>query len=70
MTPSELLTKLMDDVVHRPEQIRIRDSTNLSEEELEVYMNFRAKQMSDSGSKLAKYVKNKPLTGLIREITK
>ena len=36
MTPSELLTKLMDDVVHRPEDIRMRDAANLSVEELAV----------------------------------
>ena len=68
MTYSELLTKLMDDVVHRPEEIRMRDAANLSTEELAVYMKFRAKQKRDSGSKLAKHVK-KPPTGPIREIT-
>lgn len=70
MTPSELLTKLMDDVVHRPEETRMRDAANLSVEELAVYMKFRAKQMRDPGSKLAKLVKKKPSTGPIREITK
>ena len=70
MTPSELLTKLMDDVVHRPEEIRIRDAANLSVEELAVYMKFRAEQKRDPGSKLAKYVKKKPSTGPIREIKK
>ena len=70
MTPSELLTKLMDDVVHRPEEIRIRDAANLSLEELAVYMKFRSEQKRDSGSKLAKHVKKKPSTGTIREITK
>ena len=70
MTPSELLTKLMDDVVHRPEETRIRDAANLSVEELAVYMKFRAKQKRDPGSKLAKHVKKKPSTGPIREITK
>ena len=70
MTPSELLTRLMDDVVHRPEEIRIRDAANLSVEELAVYMKFRAKQKRDPGSKLAKHVKKKPSTGPIREITK
>ena len=70
MTPSELLTRLMDNVVHRPEEIRMRDAANLSVEELAVYMKFRAKQKRDPGSKLAKHVKKKPSTGPIREITK
>jgi hypothetical protein len=70
MTPSELLTKLKDDVVNRPEEIRMRDAANLSVEELAVYMKFRAKQKRDPGSKLAKHVKKKPSTGPIREITK
>jgi hypothetical protein len=70
MTPSELLTRLMDDVVHRPEEIRMRDAANLSVEELVVYMKFRAKQKRDPGSKFAKHVKKKPSTGPIREITK
>ena len=70
MTHSELLTKLMDDVVHRPEETRMRDAANLSVEELAVYMKFRAKQMRDPGSKLAKHVKEKLSTGPIREITK
>lgn len=70
MTPSELLTKLMDDVVNRPEEIRMRDAANLSVEELAVYMKFRAEQKRNPGSKLAKHVKKKPSTGPIREITK
>ena len=70
MTHSELLTKLMDDVVHRPEETRMRDAANLSVEELAVYMKFRAEQKRDPGSKLAKHVKKKPATGPIREITK
>jgi hypothetical protein len=70
MPPSELLTKLMADVVNRPEEIRMRDAANLSVEELAVYMKFRAKQKRDPGSKLAKHVKKKPSTGPIREITK
>ena len=70
MTRSELLTKLMDDVVHRPEETRIRDAANLSVEELAVYMKFRAEQKRDPGSKLTKHVKKKPSTGPIREITK
>ena len=70
MNHSELLTKLMDDVVHRPEETRMRDAANLSVEELVVYMKFRAEQKRDPGSKLAKYVEKKPSTGPIREITK
>ena len=56
--------------VHRPEEIRMRDVANLSVEELAVYMKFRAEQKRDPESKLAKYVKKKPSTGPIREITK
>ena len=70
MTHSELLTKLMDDVVHRPEETRMRDAANLSVEELAIYMKFRAEQKRDPESKLAKHVKKKPPTGPIREITK
>ena len=70
MTPSELLTKLMADVVNRPEEIRMRDAANLSVEELAVYMKFRAEQKRNPGSKLAKHVKKEPSTGTIREITK
>ena len=68
MTHSELLTKLMDDVVHRPEEIRMRNAANLSVEELAVYMKFRAKQKRDPGSKLAKHVKKKPLTDPFKDI--
>jgi len=70
MTHSKLLTKLLDDVVHRPEETRMRDAANLSVEELAVYMKSRAEQKRDPGSKLAKHVKKKPSTGKIREITK
>ena len=67
---SKELTKLMDDAVHRPEEIRMRDAANLSAEELAVYIKFRAIQKRDPGSKLAKHVKKKSSTGPIREITK
>ena len=70
MINSELLTKLMDDVVHRSEEIRMRDTANLSVEELAVYIKFRAEQKRDLGSKLAKHVKKNPPTGTIRVITK
>ena len=66
---SEELTKLMDNVVHRPEEIRMRDAANLSVEELAVYMKFRAEQKRNPGSKLAKHVKKEPSTGPIIEIT-
>ena len=66
---SEELTKLMDDVVHRPEEIRMRDAANLSVKELAVYIKFRAKQEDDPGSKLAKHVKKEPSTGPIMDIT-
>ena len=67
---SELLTKLMDDVVHRPEEIRMRDAANLSTEELAVYIKFRAKQEKDPESKLAKHIKKESSTGPVIEITK
>ena len=63
------LTKLMDDVVHKPSEIRMRDAANLSVEELAVYMKFRNKQMLEPESELAKHVKKKPSTGPIKEIT-
>ena len=69
MTHSELLTKLMDDVVHRPEETRMRDAANLSVEELVVYMKFRAEQKRDPGSKLAKHVKKKPSADPFKDIT-
>ena len=65
MQYSEALTKLMDDVVHRPEEIRMRDAANLSVEELAVYMKFRAEQKRDPESKLVKYEKSKSSTGPI-----
>ena len=49
MTPSELLTKLMDDVIHRPAEIRTRDVANLSVEELAIYMKFLAEQKREIG---------------------
>ena len=60
MTNSELLTKLMDDVVHRPSEIRTRDVANLSVEELAIYMKFLAKQKRTIGSKYEKLVRKKP----------
>ena len=49
---SEELTKLMDDVVHRPEEIRMRDAANLSAEELAVYIKFRANKNVTQGLNL------------------
>ena len=69
MQYSEELTKLMDDVVHRPEKIRMRDAANLSTEELAIYMKFRAKQASDPESELAKHINKGRSTGPIKEIT-
>jgi len=66
---SEELTKLMDDVVHRPEEIRMKDAANLSVEELAIYMKFRAKQSSDPESKLAKHINKGRSTGPVKEIT-
>ena len=59
MNYSELLTKLMDDVIHRPSKIRTRDIANLSIEELAIYIKFLAKQKGEKGSKFEKLV-NKP----------
>ena len=69
MTPSELLTKLMDDVVHRPAEIRTRDVANLSVEELAIYMKFLTKQKCEIGSKFEKHVKKKPPADPLMEIT-
>ena len=60
MTHSELLTKLMDDVIHRPSEIRTRDVSNLSVEELAIYMKFLAKEKSEIGSEFEKHVKKNP----------
>ena len=69
MTPTELLTKLMDDVVHRPEETRMRDAANLSVEELAIYMKFLAKQKSEIGSEFEKHVKKDPPVDLFTDIT-
>ena len=68
MTHSELLTKLLDDVVHRPSEIRTRDVVNLSIEELAVYMKFLAKQKHEIGSEFEKHVKKKPPADLFKDI--
>ena len=68
MTPSELLTKLMDDVVHRPSEIRTRDVANLSVEELAIYMKFLDKQKREIGSKFEKHIKKKPLADPFKDI--
>ena len=67
---SELLTKLMDDVEHRPSEIRTSDVADLSVEELVVYMKFLAKQKREIGSKFEKHVKKRPPSDPIKEITK
>ena len=71
MTHSELLTKLMDDIVHRPSEIRTRDVANLSVEELAIYMKFLAKQKREIGSEFEKHVKKKhpadPFKDIIEE---
>ena len=69
MTYSELLTKLMDDIVHRPSVIRTRDVANLSVEELAIYMNFLAKQKREIGSKFEKHVKKEPSADSFKGIT-
>ena len=69
MTPSELLTKLMDDVVHRPSEIRAKDVADLSVEELAIYMKFLDKQKREIGSKFEKHVKKKPPVDPFKDIT-
>ena len=68
MTPSKLLTKLMDDVAHRPSEIRTRDVANLSVEELAIYMKFLAKQKREIGSEFEKHVKKKPPADPFKDI--
>ena len=68
MTHSELLTKLMDDVVHRPSEIRTRDVSNLSVEELAIYMKFLAKEKSEIGSAFEKHVKKESLADSFTDI--
>ena len=70
MENSELLTKLMDAVVHRPSDIRTRDVANLSVEELAIYMKFLAEQKCEIGSKFEKHVKKQPPADPFKEITK
>ena len=65
MPLSELLTKLLEDVVHRPEEIKFVDVAKLSVADLAIYMVCRDEQKSDPESKLAKYEKNKSSTGPI-----
>ena len=60
MNYSELLTRLMDDVVHRPSKIRTSDIANLSIEELAIYIKFLAKQKGEKGSKFEKLVNKHP----------
>ena len=69
MTPSELLTKLMDDVVHRPSELRSRDVADLSSEELSIYMNFLDEQKREIGSKFEKHVKKTPPADPFEEVT-
>ena len=69
MTHSELLTKLMDDVIHRPSEIRTRDVANLSVEELAIYRKFLPKQKREIGSEFEKRVKKKPLADPFKDIT-
>ena len=69
MIYSELLTRLMDDVVHRPSEIRTRDVANLSMEELAIYMKFLAKQKREIGSEFEKHVKKVPTADSFKDIT-
>ena len=69
MAHSELLTKLMDDVVHRPSELRARDVADLSSGELSIYMNFLDEQKREIGSKFEKHVKKKPPEDPFKGIT-
>ena len=53
---SELLTKLMDDVVHS-KKVRSRDVAELSLVELAIYMKFLAKSTSERKAEFDKRVK-------------
>ena len=66
---SELLSRLMDDVVHRPSEIRTRDVANLSMEELAIYMKFLAEQKHEIGSKFEKHVKKELPADPFKDIT-
>ena len=70
MTHSELLTKLMDDVVHRPSELRSRDVADLSSEELSIYMNFLDEEKRKIGSEFEKHVKKKPPVDPFKETIK
>ena len=59
MKHSELLTKLMDDIVNDPSAISYKDIANLNVEELSIYMKFTEEQQSDPESKFAKHVATK-----------
>ena len=67
---SELLIRLMDDVVHNPSKIRARDVANLSVKELSIYMDFLDKKKHESGSEFEKHVRTQPSTVKINEIIK
>ena len=69
MNHSKLLTQLMDDVIHRPSEIRSRDVADLPIEELAVYMKFLVKQKSELGSNFEKHVKKKPSADPFKDIT-
>ena len=66
---SELLIRLMDDVVHNPSKIRARDVANLSVVELAIYMKFLAKEKREIGSEFEKHVKKKPAADPFKGIT-
>ena len=70
MNHSKLLTKLMDDVLHRPSEIITRDVVNLSVEELTIYMKFLAKQKREIGAEFEKHLKKEPPADPLKEITK
>ena len=44
MSHSELLTNLMNDIVHKPLDIRIREKADLNLDELGRYIKFLAKR--------------------------
>ena len=69
MTPSELLAKLMDDIVHRPSEIRTKDVANQSVKELAIYMKFLAQQKCEIGSEFEKHAKKKPPADPFKDIT-
>ena len=68
MIPTELLSKLMDDIVHNPLEIRTGDAVNLSMYEFAIYIDSLSKQKREIGSEFEKHVKKKPPADPFKDI--